>query len=75
LLANTVYQCQMSWLIHRIREQARSHICFVVFTKSVSRLRTNLLPNAPAWRKTFLSLQPLCTTNNLCKKFHQVQRP
>ena len=30
MLANAVYQSHMDWLIHRFREQARSHILFCV---------------------------------------------
>jgi hypothetical protein len=29
LLAKAVYQTHIQWLTIRIREQARSHICFV----------------------------------------------
>ncbi len=30
MLAKAVVQCQMHWLTHRFREQARSHICSAV---------------------------------------------
>jgi len=54
LLAKAVYQGQIGWLTHRIREQARSHICFSIVFTICFQPRTNLLPNAPAWRNATL---------------------
>ena len=75
MLAKAVYQYQMSWLTYRIREQARSHIGFVVFTKLVSNPRTTLLPNAPAWRKAMPTQQTSPATKLSRKKFHQAWKP
>ncbi len=68
--ANAVYKYQRGWLTHCIRGQARSHICFVESNRTVSNARTNLLPNAPAWRKTTPSRQTSLAVKILRKKFH-----
>ncbi len=49
MLANAVCQFQMFCLTHRIREQARSHMCFAVCRKPSAKLwKTNLASSQSA---------------------------